>query len=150
MHLITIYIVFLFKKIQCNYLYTERCYIYMDHKSVKYFLTQEELDMRQRRWTEHLKGYDVIIDYHDEKANVVANAYSQNNFPALQALDAHFSSMEDGTLSVELVLKLMLLDRIIELHGKDEKCLARIVQVEKGETKDFEVRTDLLGETFHP
>ena len=29
------------------YLYGERCEIYIDHKSLKYFFTQKELNMRQ-------------------------------------------------------------------------------------------------------
>jgi hypothetical protein len=36
-------------KIWRHYLYGERCEIYTDHKSLKYFFTQKELNMRQRR-----------------------------------------------------------------------------------------------------
>ena len=32
--------------------------------------------MRQRRWLELIKDYDLIIDYHLEKANVVVDAFS--------------------------------------------------------------------------
>lgn len=32
-----------------HYLYGEKCDIFTDHKSLKYFLTQKELNMRQRR-----------------------------------------------------------------------------------------------------
>ncbi|KAE8687051.1 Detected protein of unknown function [Hibiscus syriacus] len=52
----------------------ERCYLYTDHKSLKYLMTQKELNLRQHRWVEFLKDYDVIIDYHPGKANVVADA----------------------------------------------------------------------------
>ena len=34
-------------KIWRHYLYGERCEIYIDHKSLKYFFTQKELNMRQ-------------------------------------------------------------------------------------------------------
>jgi hypothetical protein len=37
-------------KIWRHYLYGEKCEIYTDHKSLKYFITQKELNMRQRRW----------------------------------------------------------------------------------------------------
>ncbi|XP_039034121.1 uncharacterized protein LOC120170212, partial [Hibiscus syriacus] len=57
-----------------HYLYGERCYLYTDHKSLKYLMTQKELNLRQRRWVEFLKDYEVIIDYHPGKANVVADA----------------------------------------------------------------------------
>ena len=36
-------------KIWRHYLYGERCEIYTDHKRLKYFFTQKELNMRQRR-----------------------------------------------------------------------------------------------------
>ncbi|WVZ94009.1 hypothetical protein U9M48_039953 [Paspalum notatum var. saurae] len=50
------------------------CHIYTDHKSLKYILTQPELNMRQRRWLELIKDYDLKIHYHPGKANVVADA----------------------------------------------------------------------------
>ncbi|XP_060959339.1 uncharacterized protein LOC133030568 [Cannabis sativa] len=52
-------------------LYGEKCEIYIDHKSLKYFFTQKDLNMRQRRWLEPVKDYDYEILYHPEKANVV-------------------------------------------------------------------------------
>ena len=63
-------------KIWRHYLYGEKCRIYTDHKSLKYLLTQKELNLRQRRWLELFKDYDCIIDYHPGKANVVADALS--------------------------------------------------------------------------
>nr|GFB43583.1 IPP transferase [Tanacetum cinerariifolium] len=41
-----------------------------DHKSLKYIFTQQELNIRQRRWLELLKDYDTNIQYHPGKANV--------------------------------------------------------------------------------
>ena len=54
------------------------CEIYTDHKSLKYIFTQPELNLRQRRWLELVKDYDVGIHYHPRKANVVADALSRN------------------------------------------------------------------------
>jgi hypothetical protein len=51
-------------------------HIYMDHKSLKYIFTQPDLDMRQRRWLELIKDYEVEVHYHSGKANVVADALS--------------------------------------------------------------------------
>ncbi|WVZ79776.1 LOW QUALITY PROTEIN: hypothetical protein U9M48_027316 [Paspalum notatum var. saurae] len=53
-------------------------HIYTDHKSLKYIFTQPELNMRQRRWLELIKDYDLEIHYHPGKANVVADALSHN------------------------------------------------------------------------
>ena len=44
--------------------------IYTDHKSLQYMFKQKELNLRQRRWLELLKDYDVDILYHPGKANV--------------------------------------------------------------------------------
>jgi len=46
-------------------LYGVSCEIYMNHKSLNYIFTQKEL-----------KDYDLTIQYHSEKGNVVANAMS--------------------------------------------------------------------------
>ncbi|WVZ63616.1 hypothetical protein U9M48_013232 [Paspalum notatum var. saurae] len=64
-------------KIWRHYLPGNTCHIYTDHKSLKYILTQPELNMRQRRWLELIKDYDVEIHYHPGKANVVADALSR-------------------------------------------------------------------------
>ncbi|KAL0553751.1 hypothetical protein IC582_007655 [Cucumis melo] len=64
-------------KIWRHYLYGEKIQIFTDHKSLKYFFTQKELNMRQRRWLELVKDYDCEILYHSGKANVVADALSR-------------------------------------------------------------------------
>jgi hypothetical protein len=53
------------------------CNIYTDHKSLKYIFTQANLNMRQRRWLELIKDYDLLVHYHPGKANVVADALSR-------------------------------------------------------------------------
>ncbi|KAK6229056.1 hypothetical protein SCA6_018007 [Theobroma cacao] len=65
-------------KIWRHYLYGEHCRIFTDHKSLKYLLTQKELNLRQRRWLELIKDYDLVIDYHPGKASVVADALSRS------------------------------------------------------------------------
>ncbi|WVZ70358.1 LOW QUALITY PROTEIN: hypothetical protein U9M48_019033 [Paspalum notatum var. saurae] len=64
-------------KIWRHYLLGNTCHIYTDHKSLKYILTQSELNMRQRWWLELIKYYDLEIHYHPGKANVVADALSR-------------------------------------------------------------------------
>jgi hypothetical protein len=63
-------------KIWRHYLMGNRCNIFTDHKSLKYIFTQLELNMRQRRWLELIKDYDLEVHYHPGKANVVADALS--------------------------------------------------------------------------
>jgi hypothetical protein len=54
-------------------------YIYTNHKSLKYLFTQPDLNMRQRRWLELMKDYELEIHYHPRKANVVADALSRKH-----------------------------------------------------------------------
>jgi hypothetical protein len=61
-------------KIWRHYLMGRRCELYMDHKSLKYIFTQSDWNLRQRRWLELIKDYDLEINYHPRKVNVVADA----------------------------------------------------------------------------
>jgi hypothetical protein len=51
--------------------------IYTDHTSLKYIFTQLDLNMRQRRWFELIKDYELEVHYHPGKANVIADALSR-------------------------------------------------------------------------
>jgi hypothetical protein len=67
-------------KIWRHYLISHRCEIYSDHKSLKYIFTQNDLNLRQQRWLELIKDYDLGINYHPGKANVVADALSRKKY----------------------------------------------------------------------
>jgi hypothetical protein len=67
-------------KIWRHYLIGHRCEIYSDHKSLKYIFTQIDPNSRQRRWLELIKDYDLGINYHPGKANVVADALSRRKY----------------------------------------------------------------------
>jgi hypothetical protein len=66
-------------KLWRHYIIGKRCEVYSDHKSLKYIFTQLDLNLRQRRWLELIKDYDLGINYHSGKANVVANALSRRS-----------------------------------------------------------------------
>ena len=48
---------------------------------------QKELNIRQRRWIELLKDYDMDVLYNTGKANVVVNALSRMTICSVSHLD---------------------------------------------------------------
>jgi hypothetical protein len=66
-------------KIWRHYLMGKRCELYTDYKSLKYIFMQSDLNLRQRRWLELIKDYDLGINYHLGKANVVADVLSRRS-----------------------------------------------------------------------
>jgi hypothetical protein len=76
------------RKIWRHYLMGKRCELYMDYKSLKYIFTQLNLNLRQRRWLELIKDYDLEINYHPRKANVVADTLSRRSHVSQLVLDS--------------------------------------------------------------
>jgi hypothetical protein len=149
-------VVFAFK-IWWHYLYGECCEIYTDHKSLKYFFTQKELNMRQRRWLELLKDYDCTINYHLEKANVVVDALSRKNIAG--SVSAVFTMQKELLLDLEkaeveimvgeiqsymssLTLELTLMEQIRTTQLSDNEITRSCEEVEKGVQSDFHVYGD--------
>ena len=65
-------------KIWRHYLYEVHIDVLTDHKSLQYVFTQKKnLNLRQRRWLELWKDYDMSVLYHPGKANVVADSLSR-------------------------------------------------------------------------
>jgi hypothetical protein len=66
-------------KIWRHYIIGKRCEVYSDHESLKYIFTQPDLNLRPRRWLELIKDFDLGINYHLVKANVVADALKKRS-----------------------------------------------------------------------
>jgi hypothetical protein len=118
-------------KIWRHYLLGNTCHLYTDHKSLKYIFTQSELNMRQRRWLELIKDYDLEIHYHPRKANVVADALSRkvschcltaraSDTTLCQEMEKlNLGMIQHGTLT-QLKLESVLLQRIVDAQRTDE------------------------------
>ena len=108
-------------KIWRHYLLGNVCNMYTDHKSLKYIFTQPELNMRQRRWLELIKDYNLQIHYHLGKANIVADALSRKshcNNLRLQPED-EFSLVHPMILR-HIELQSTLVDQILEGQKTDK------------------------------
>jgi hypothetical protein len=71
-----------------HYLMRKRCELYTNYKSLKYIFTQSNLNLRQRRWLELIKNYDLGINYHPGKTNVVADALSHMSHVSQLVVDS--------------------------------------------------------------
>lgn len=58
-------------------MYGINCEVLTDRHSPQYIFKQRDLNLRQRRWLEMLKDYDMTILYHPGKANVMVDALSR-------------------------------------------------------------------------
>jgi hypothetical protein len=115
-----------------------KCDIYNDHKSLKYIFTKSEMNLRQRRWLELIKDYDLNIHYHPGKANVIADALSRKHYwNNLMVLEEHPTlSKEMERLSLEIVEEGQLNELRVKYTLED-----LIRQAEKGCPEIEEVKT---------
>ncbi|KAL0378600.1 UNVERIFIED_CONTAM: Retrovirus-related Pol polyprotein from transposon [Sesamum radiatum] len=145
-------------KIWRHYLYGEKFQIFTDHKSLKYILTQKELNLRQRRWIELLKDYDCTIDFHPGKANVVADALSRKSSSTLANLGSHNQTLLlemrslNTTLEVDQVAGLLaalqlkpdFVDQIKEAQTRDHFLLRMLERM-----KQDGLREEILQEAHN-
>jgi hypothetical protein len=123
-----------------------KCNIYTDHKSLKYIFTQADLNMRQRRWLELIKDYDLEVHYHPGKANVVADALSCKSHCHCLSVEVFSNTLcwEMRKLNLEIVpqgslnhiaVEPILQDNIImaQRHDKGVKIIKQ--QLAQGEEK---------------
>jgi hypothetical protein len=89
-------------KIWRHYLMGAHCNMYTDHKSLKYIFTQADLNMRQRRWLELIKDYDLEVHYHPGKANVVVDALSRKAQCNYMSMDARVTTLCDELCKLNL------------------------------------------------
>ena len=143
-------------KIWRHYLMGTHCNIYTDHKSLKYIFTQSELNMRQRRWLELIKDYDLEVHYHPGKANVVADALSRKVHCNCLSVESYNDTLcaEMQKLKLEIIppgslnhisVEPTLYDKVImaQLHDKSVGIIKQ--KVVEGENKYKCFRVDHKG-----
>ncbi|GFS40602.1 hypothetical protein Acr_00g0069490 [Actinidia rufa] len=93
-----------------------------------------ELNLRQRCWMEHLKDYNIDLQYHPGKANMVADALSRKPASLLSlAIDKwrtvrdlgfcvlHCEELSEGVTLCNLTVHSTLLTRVVEAQQDDEE-----------------------------
>ena len=144
-------------KIWRHYLYGETFQIFTDHKSLKYLMSQKELNMRQRRWLELLKDYDCTIEYHPGKANVVADALSRKSSSSsvaslkvnilpylidLRAMDVDLDMHSSGALLATFKVRPVLHERIRDLQTRDPLIVEIMDKVKQSKCSEFAIQPD--------
>src|ERR1044071_2325016 len=140
-----------------HYLIGNHCDIFTDHKSLKYIFTQRELNLRQSRWLELIKDYDLNVQYHPGKANVVADALSRKihvNVTNVEGMPPKLCE-QFKNLRLEIVpkgfvatleVKPNLLERIIDSQKGDVEIDEIKERMSKGKAGEF--REDEHGDIW--
>jgi hypothetical protein len=123
-----------------HYLLGNVAHIFTDHKSLKYFFTPADLNMRQRRLLELIKYYDLEIHYYHSKVNVVTEAMSHkahcNYLPAVNIAGEESSVRIPPSMALyNVTLTPMLRGEIIAAQDNDEGVTHIKRRLTKGDPK---------------
>jgi len=131
--------------------------IYTDQKSLKYIFTKNELNMRQRRWLELMADYDIDLQYHPGKVNVVPHALSRRPeanmvvlltqqeelLKEMRRLDLMVIRRVSGSVQLMAIqIQPTLMEEIREAQKEDPRLLKFREQVEAGLRSDVCIHTD--------
>jgi hypothetical protein len=96
--------------------------------------------MRQRRWLELIKDYNLQVHYHLGKASVVADALSRkSHYHSLVESDFHLSRLLHPTVLHHITVSCTLKSRIIELQKTNTGIFHIKRKMKEQETKHFQV-----------
>ncbi|XP_070028856.1 uncharacterized protein [Nicotiana sylvestris] len=107
------------------------CKVYIDHCSLQYLFKKRDLNLRQHRWLELLKDYDMTILYHPGRANVAADALSRKA-----------ESMEPNRVLACVVAQSSLFEQIKARHFDDPHLLVLKETVLRGGSKEVTIGDD--------
>ena len=88
------------------------------------------------------KDYGCIIDYHPEKANVVADALSRKTVTTLSLQHSDWRITADGALLFQLRAQLALKQMITYAQKNDKELQVKILLIKDGVKSEFLVKGD--------
>ncbi|KAH0745920.1 hypothetical protein KY285_007577 [Solanum tuberosum] len=131
-------------KIWRDYLYGVKCEVLTDHRSLQYVFTHKDLNLRHQRWMELLKDYDVTIQYHLGKANVVEDALSRKTL----------GISERGGVLASIEVKATFIEEIKAKQFEDENLNELKEKMANGKTQETTLDVDgvlsVKGRIFVP
>ena len=110
--------------------------MFIDHKSLKYLFTKRDFNIRQWRWLEFLKDYDMSTHYNLGKANVVADALRRLRIGSIAHIDDGKKKLvKDVQRLHRLGVQLMAsTNRGVSIHPSSKSSF--VVEVYKGQHLD--------------
>ncbi|KAI5341526.1 hypothetical protein L3X38_009401 [Prunus dulcis] len=134
------------------------------HKSLKYLFTQNELNLRQRRWLELIKDYDCTIEHHPGRANVVADALSRRSSGSVAYLRGRYLPLrvemrklrvglgmdDQGALLTTLYVRPVLVERILVAQSQDPLICTLRLEVENGDRTNCSAERQKLSGSLQP
>src|SRR4051812_34497614 len=123
-----------------QYLVGNHCDVFTDHKSLKYIFTHKDLNLRKSRWLELIEDYDLNVQYHPGKANVVADALSRKSH-------INVANVEDMPRELCEQFKNLRLEIVpkgyVAALEVNPNLLERIREAQKGEAKIDEIKVNM-------
>ncbi|KAG8483077.1 hypothetical protein CXB51_022062 [Gossypium anomalum] len=99
--------------------------------------------LRHLLYGEKCQDYELIINYHPRKVNVVADALSRKSLFALRAMNTQLTMSSDGSVLAELKARPTFLQEIREAQKGDKKLQVKRNQCESRIESNFSIGTDV-------